>query len=78
MRPSLRFPHVHNASDAVSRLHILKRSIDLVQWLPVRDEFIHLQLAGQVVVHQVWQLRAAFDPAKSASFPYTAGDKLER
>lgn len=75
---NLNFPHVDHTSDAISGLHILKRSIDLVQWLPVRDEFIHLQLVGHVVVDQVRELRAAFDTAESAPLPYTAGDKLER
>lgn len=76
-RASLDFPHVHHASDAISRLHVLKCSVDVIQWLPVRDEFIHLQLAGHVIVHQVRELRAAFDAAEGASFPYTAGDELE-
>ena len=74
---SLRFSHVHHTPDAIPRLHILERSIDLVQRLPVRDEFIHLELARHVVVHQIRELRATFDAAKSASFPYAAGDKLE-
>ncbi len=76
-RPGLDFSHVHHTSYAISRLHILKCSVDVVQWLPVRDEFVDLQLAGHVVVHQVRELRAAFDTAKSASFPDTAGDELE-
>ncbi len=74
---SLHFSHIHHTSDAIPRLHILKRSIDLIQRLPVRDELIHLQLAGHVVVHQVRELRAAFDAAKGTSFPYTPGDELE-
>ena len=77
VRPSLHFPHIHHTSDAISRFHVLECGIDFIQWLPVRDEFIDLQLAGHVVIHQVWELRAAFDTAKSASFPYAAGDELE-
>ena len=77
IRLSLHFSHIHHTSDAISRLHILKCSIDLLQRLPVRDEFINLQLAGHVVVHQIRELRAAFDTAKSASFPYTSRDELE-
>ena len=75
--PSLRFSHVHHTPDAIPRLHILERSIDLVQRLPVRDELIHLELARHVVVHQIRELRAPFDPAKSAPFPYAAGDEVE-
>ncbi len=74
---SLHFSHIHHTSDAIPRLHILKRSIDLIQRLPVRDELIHLQLAGHVVVHQVRELRAAFDATKGTSFPYTPSDELE-
>ena len=43
----------------------------------MRDELINLQLARHVVVHQIWQLRTAFDTAKSAPFPHTARDELE-
>ena len=42
------------------------------------DELVDLQLVGHVIVDQVWQLRAAFDTAESAAFPYTAGNELER
>ena len=75
--PSSRFSHVHHTPDAIPCLHILERSIDLVQWLPVCDELIHLELARHIVVHQVRELRATFDAAESASFPYAAGDELE-
>lgn len=74
---SLCFSHVHHTPYAIPRLHILERSIDLIQRLPVRDELIHLELARHVVVHQVRELRAPFDAAKSAPFPYAAGDELE-
>lgn len=74
---ALHFPHVHHTSDAISRLHILKRGVDLVQRLPVRDEFVDLELAAHVVVDEVRELRAAFDAAECASFPYAAGDELE-
>ena len=75
--PSLHFSHVHHTPDAIPRLHILERSIDFVQRLPVRDELVHLELARHVVVHQIRELRATFDAAKSASFPHAAGDELE-
>ena len=73
----LHFSHIHHTSDAISRLHILKRSIDLLQRLPMCDELIDLQFTRHVVVHQIWELRAAFDTAKSAPFPHTARDELE-
>ena len=47
---ALHFPHIHHTSDAISSLHILKRSVDLIQRLPVRDELVDFQLAGHVVV----------------------------
>ena len=77
MAPSSRFPHVHHTPDAIPRLHILKRGINLVQRLPVRDELVNLELARHVVVHQVRKLRAAFDAAERATFPHAAGDELE-
>ena len=73
----LRFPHVHHTPNTVARLHILKRSIDLRQRLPVRDELVDLQLARHVIAHQVRQLATAFDTAESAALPLTAGDELE-
>lgn len=74
----LTFPHIHHTSDAVSCLHILKCSIDFRQWLAMSDELVNLQFASHVIVHQIWQLRATFNPAKGTSFPYTAGYKLKR
>lgn len=74
----LKLPHIYNAPDAIPLLHGIERPVDAAQWLPVRDELVHLQLAGQVVVHQIGQLRAAFDAAERAAFPHTAGDQLER
>ena len=43
----------------------------------MRDKFIHLQLAGHVIIYQIRELRAAFDAAEGASFPHTPGDELE-
>jgi len=43
----------------------------------MRDELVDLELAGHVVVDQVGQLRAAFDAAERAAFPYAARDELE-
>jgi hypothetical protein len=59
--------HVHDTSDAISLLHILKRIIDVFKGLAVRDELVHLELALHVVVNQVGQLGAAFDSAKGTS-----------
>lgn len=41
------------------------------------DEFIHLQLAIEVVVDQAGKLSAPFDSSKGAPFPHTASDELE-
>ena len=43
----------------------------------MRDELVDLELAGHVVVDEVRELRAAFDAAESAAFPYAASDELE-
>ena len=72
-----RFPHIHHTPDTIARLHILKRGIDILQRLPVRDELVDFQLARHVIVHQVRELRAAFDAAKGAAFPYAASHELE-
>ena len=69
--------HVHHAADAVALFHHLEGAVDLVQRLPVGDEFVDLQFAGHVVVHEVGELAASLDPTEGASFPYTAGDELE-
>lgn len=78
MRVSLHLSHINNASNTVSLFHHFECTVDLVQCLPMRDELVHLQFAGHVVVNQVGKLGAALDPAEGASFPYTAGDELER
>lgn len=74
----LRLSHLHNASDTISLLHDLESTVDFVQRLPMCDELVDLELAGQVVINKIGQLAAAFDPSKSAPFPYTAGNELER
>lgn len=59
-------------------VHVLKRSVDLLQWVSVGDELVDLQLAFQVVVNNAWQLRAALHTTESSTLPHTAGDQLER
>ena len=71
------FPHVHHTADAVSRLHVRESLVDATQGLPVRDELVHLQLTGQVVVYEVWQLRASLDASESTALPDAACDELE-
>lgn len=66
-----------DAADAVTLLHLVECAVDVCDKLPVRDEFVHLQFASYVVVHQRRKLRAALDAAKGASFPHAASDKLE-
>lgn len=77
LRYALRIPHVDHTPDAIARLHVLERGIDLNQRLPVRDELVDLQLARHVVVDQVRELRAALDAAERAPFPHAACDELE-
>ena len=60
---NLTCPHIHHTSDAVSCLHILESSVDLGQWLAVSDEFVNLQFASHVIVHQIRQLRTTFNAA---------------
>lgn len=70
-------PHVDDAPNAVPGLHVLKGRIDRLERLPMRDELVDLELPGHVVVHQVRQLRAAFDAAKCTAFPDPTGDQLK-
>lgn len=47
------FSHIYHTSNAVASLHVLECSVDRLKGLPVRDEFIDLQLACHVIVNQV-------------------------
>ena len=70
-------PHVDYASDTVSLLHIRESLINAIERLSMCDEFVYLEFARHVIVHKIWELRAAFDAAKSAAFPDAASDELE-
>ena len=74
---NLNCSHIDYTSNTVPSLHGFKPAVDLAQRLPVRDELIHLQLAGQVIVDEIRQLGAAFDAAEGATAPDAAGDELE-
>ena len=41
------------------------------------NELIHLELASHIIIYQVGQLAAAFNPAEGAAFPDTTSNKLE-
>jgi hypothetical protein len=58
-------------------MHIVEGSVDVGQWLSVRNELVHLQLAVHVIGHEIWELCPSLDPSKRATLPYTACDKLE-
>ena len=70
-------PHIHNASYTIALLHLLERGVDPLQRLPMRDEFVDLEFARQIIVYQIGQLGAAFDASERASFPYASSDELE-
>lgn len=48
-----------------------------MQRLAMSDKLIDLQLASHVVINQIRELRASLNASKSATFPYTASNKLE-
>lgn len=75
--PLLSLAHVNNATNAVTSLHVGEGLVDSVEWLPVGDEFVDLELAGHVVVDEVWELGATLDTAEGAALPDAAGDELE-
>jgi hypothetical protein len=70
-------PHIDDATDTVSSLHLLKSRVDIRQWLAVSDEFVNLESTLGVIVNQGWELAAALDSAKGTSFPDATGDELE-
>jgi hypothetical protein len=69
--------HVDDAADAVTSLHVLEGSVDLVEGLSVGDELVDLELAVHVVVDEVGKLSAALDTTESTSLPDATGDELE-
>lgn len=71
-------PHIDDAPDTVTLLHVRKGLVDAVQWLSVRDKFVDLQLPSHIIVDKIGQLGPTLDTSKRATFPYTAGDELER
>ena len=75
--PSLNLSHINHASNAVTGLHIVECLVDLGQWLPVRNEFVDLELTVHVIDHKTWKLRPTLDAAKGTAFPYTTSYKLE-
>lgn len=68
---------VDHAADAVTLLHLFKGGVDVGQRLAVRDEFVHLELAGQIIINEVWELGTAFDATEGAALPHTTGNQLE-
>jgi hypothetical protein len=64
-------------SYTVTRMHVVEGSVDVGQWLSVRNELIHLQLAVHIVGYEIWELCPSLDTSKCATLPYTACDKLE-
>ena len=46
--------HVHNTSNTIACLHILKGLVDFGQWLSVCNEFINFEFAGHVIVDEIW------------------------
>jgi hypothetical protein len=58
-------------------MHIVEGSVDVSQWLSMRNELVHLQLAVHIVGHEIWELCPSLDTSERATLPYTACDKLE-
>ena len=55
----------------------MEGGVDISQWLPMCNELIDLQLAIQVVSHEVWKLCPALDASKGAAPPNATCDELE-
>jgi hypothetical protein len=73
----LKLAHVNDATNAVTRVHIVEGLVDSAKRLAVSDELIDLQLAGHVIINEVGKLGAALDATESAALPHTTSDKLE-
>src|SRR5271156_1842242 len=58
-------------------MHIVEGSVNVSQWLSMRNELVHLQLAVHIVGHEIWELCPSLDTSERATLPYTACDKLE-
>jgi hypothetical protein len=58
-------------------MHIVEGSVDVSQWLSMRNELVHLQLAVHIVGHEIWELCPSLDTSERATLPYTACDELE-
>lgn len=74
----LQCAHIHDAPYAVTLFHVLEGGVDLPQRLSVGDELIHFQLASQIIIHETWELRAAFDTPKRTPLPDSTSHQLER
>ncbi len=70
-------PHVDDAPNAVTLLHGVEGLVDLTERLSMRDELVHLELARQIIIHEIRQLRAALDAAKGATLPDPTRHQLE-
>lgn len=47
------FPHINDAANTIALLHIVEGGVDTGHGLPVCDEFVYLELPGQIVVYEV-------------------------
>jgi hypothetical protein len=70
-------PHIDNATDAISGLHIIESRVDMVEVLSMSDELVDLKLALHVVIDQVRKLAAALDTTERTSLPHTTSNELE-
>ena len=55
----------------------MEGGVDISQWLSMCNELIDLQLAIQVVSHEVWKLCPALDASKGTAPPNATRDELE-
>ena len=72
----IQLPHVDNASNASSVVHIVEGLVDSAQIALVRDKFINLESAILILLNEPSHLRTAFDTTESASLPHAASDEL--
>src|SRR6266567_3585960 len=69
---------VDHAADAILRLHQREAAVDVVQRELVRDEAVHVDVAGEVHVDELRNLIASFDTTERRACDAPSGDQEAR
>ena len=50
-------------------MHVVEGFVDLVQWLPVSDKLVNLELSVHIILHKSRQLGTTLHASESATTP---------